>query len=237
MITVKKGSARVKICLVSNRGKPLFMVTWFVAGRRHRRNFADEAEARKEAALVATKLSAGEARVLMLTSDDRESYLAAAGIGLIPLLRWVSFPDRGGRKAAFQTVSAAASMTIRKSEMLKHKKLSPESRFLFWKWLENYQFFMQLSVSWRNTSSPGGSGRCKSSRTKEGCSSRARSRPLFPCKAPSTRTAEPNPKITWISKRRSGPFPMQSTVQTGNGASSPMATFSSGVHRESQPQR
>ena len=84
VITVKKGSARVKIYPVLNRGKQLFMVTWFVAGRRHRRNFADEAEARKEATLVATKLSAGEAQVLMLTSGDRESYLEAKRL-LAPL--------------------------------------------------------------------------------------------------------------------------------------------------------
>lgn len=60
------------------------MVTWFVAGRRHRRNFADEAEGRKEAALVATKLSAGEAQVLTLTSGDREGYLEAKRL-LAPL--------------------------------------------------------------------------------------------------------------------------------------------------------
>lgn len=40
------------------------MVTWFVASKRHRRNFADEAEALKEAALVAAKLSAGDAQFL-----------------------------------------------------------------------------------------------------------------------------------------------------------------------------
>ncbi len=77
VITIKKGSAHVKIYPTSNRGKPLFMVTWFVAGKRHRRNFADEAAARKEATLVATKLNAGETQVLMLTSGDRESYLEA----------------------------------------------------------------------------------------------------------------------------------------------------------------
>ncbi len=84
IITVKKGSALVKIYPTLNRGKQLFMVTWFVAGRRHRRNFAGEAEARKEANLVATKLSAGEAQVLMLTSSDRESYLEAKRL-LAPL--------------------------------------------------------------------------------------------------------------------------------------------------------
>ena len=73
VITFKKGSAAVKIYSASNRGKPLFMVTWFVAGRRHRRNFADAAEARKEATLVATKLSTGEVQALLLTSADRKA--------------------------------------------------------------------------------------------------------------------------------------------------------------------
>ena len=84
VITIKKGSALVKIYPTTNRGKPLFMVTWFVAGQRHRRNFADEAQARKEATLVATKLNAGETQVLMLTSGDRESYLEAKRL-LTPL--------------------------------------------------------------------------------------------------------------------------------------------------------
>ena len=75
----------VKICPTSNRGKPLFMVTWFVAGKRRRRNFAGEAAARKEAALVATKLNAGEKQVLMLTSGDRESHLDAKRL----LAHWV----------------------------------------------------------------------------------------------------------------------------------------------------
>lgn len=60
------------------------MVTWFVAGRRHRRNFADATEARKEATLIATKLNAGEAQALLLTSADRESYLEAKRL-LAPL--------------------------------------------------------------------------------------------------------------------------------------------------------
>ncbi len=84
VITIKKGSALVKIYPTSNRGKPLFMVTWFMAGKHHRRNFADEAAARKEATLVATKLNAGETQVLMLTSGDWESYLEAKRL-LAPL--------------------------------------------------------------------------------------------------------------------------------------------------------
>ena len=53
------------------------MVTWFVAGKRHRKNFRDEDAARREAALVARRISAGEAQSLALTSTERESYLHA----------------------------------------------------------------------------------------------------------------------------------------------------------------
>ncbi len=77
VIEIRKSSTTVKIYPVQNRGETLFMVTWFVAGKRHRKNFRDEEAARREAALVANRMSAGEAQVLMLTSTERESYLHA----------------------------------------------------------------------------------------------------------------------------------------------------------------
>lgn len=77
VIEIRKSSTTVKIYPVQNRGETLFMVTWFVAGKRHRKNFRDEEAARREAALVARKMSAGEAQVLTLTSTERESYLHA----------------------------------------------------------------------------------------------------------------------------------------------------------------
>jgi integrase len=77
VIEVKSGSITVKIYPVKNGDYRLFMVTWFEAGRRCRKNFADEAEARKHAKDVATRIAAGEADVLRLTSADRESYLEA----------------------------------------------------------------------------------------------------------------------------------------------------------------
>jgi len=75
VIIVKRSSAIVKIYPVQNRGKQLFMVTWFVAGKRHRRNFKNEADARREAVLVASKLSSGDAQILTLKASDRGSYL------------------------------------------------------------------------------------------------------------------------------------------------------------------
>ena len=44
IITIEKGPARVKTYLVSNRGKPLFMVTWFVAGRQRGENLQSHAD-------------------------------------------------------------------------------------------------------------------------------------------------------------------------------------------------
>lgn len=77
VIEIRKSSTTVKIYPVQNRGETLFMVTWFVAGKRHRKNFRDEVAARREAALVANKMSAGQSQVLLLTSTERESYLHA----------------------------------------------------------------------------------------------------------------------------------------------------------------
>lgn len=77
VIEIRKSSTTVKIYPVQNRGEVLFMVTWFVAGKRHRKNFRDEEAARREAALVARRMSAGEALSLALTSTERESYLHA----------------------------------------------------------------------------------------------------------------------------------------------------------------
>lgn len=52
--------------------------------QRHRRNFSDEVETRKEAALVAAKLNASDAQVLTLTTGDHQSYLEAKRL-LAPL--------------------------------------------------------------------------------------------------------------------------------------------------------
>jgi integrase len=77
VISVKVGSITVKIYPVKNGPYRLFMVTWFEAGKRCRRNFSDEAKARKHAKEVCQRMAAGEADVLRLTSADRESFLEA----------------------------------------------------------------------------------------------------------------------------------------------------------------
>ncbi len=82
---VRRGSVAVKIYEAHNRSADTdyvqFVVAWRDAdGRRRLRNFSDEAQARTEAELTATKLAVGGADVLTLTSSDRTQYLAARRI-------------------------------------------------------------------------------------------------------------------------------------------------------------
>lgn len=77
---IKRGCVTVKIYASSRivRGVtyPLFTVAYYGAdGSRIRKNFADGNEARREAELVAAKLSRGQSEVLTLTNTDREQYL------------------------------------------------------------------------------------------------------------------------------------------------------------------
>jgi integrase len=82
--TVKKGSSVVRIYPIKNRGKTIFTVTWFIGGKRQRRNFSDATAARREANFIAGKLNMGEAQILTLKATERESYLHAKEL-LTPL--------------------------------------------------------------------------------------------------------------------------------------------------------
>lgn len=88
VIEIRRGSTTVKIYKVRNRNRAMFTATWFIGGKRHRRNFTDEKAARKEAGAIADKVNRGQAQALSLTGTDRESYLhsrsLAATLG-IPL--------------------------------------------------------------------------------------------------------------------------------------------------------
>lgn len=84
VIEVSKGFATVKIYTVKNRGKTMFTLSYFVAGRRRCKMFVDEAETRKEAASTAEKLNLGQQQALQLTGADRDSYVAAR-VKLAPL--------------------------------------------------------------------------------------------------------------------------------------------------------
>ena len=76
-IEVTRGSTSVKIYRVMNRGREIFMVTWFVGGKRFRKNLTDEKTARREAADLADKLNRGQAQSISLTGADRDAYLQA----------------------------------------------------------------------------------------------------------------------------------------------------------------
>ena len=80
---IKRGSVTVKIYtgsrVVQGAEYPLFTVSYYDAdGRRVRKTFADESEAKEEAELIAAKLSRGQGEVLTLTSTNRDQYLQAA---------------------------------------------------------------------------------------------------------------------------------------------------------------
>ena len=53
------------------------MVTWFIGGKRLRKNYAHEKTARRAAAELADKINRGDAQALSLTGADREAYLQA----------------------------------------------------------------------------------------------------------------------------------------------------------------
>ncbi len=74
---ISRGSTTIKVYRVKNRGRNLFMVTGFVAGRRYRKNFSEEKEAREAAAAIADQLSRGQAQAISLTGADRDSYIHA----------------------------------------------------------------------------------------------------------------------------------------------------------------
>ena len=76
-LEVKKGSTIVKIYRTVDRGRDRFTLGYHEGSRRVLRQFADLAEARKEAGIVAAKLNAGQGDALELTGSDRDTYLAA----------------------------------------------------------------------------------------------------------------------------------------------------------------
>lgn len=77
IIEMTRGSTTVKIYRVKNRGTEIFMVTWFVGGKRLRKNYADEKTARREAVGLVDKLSRGQAQAISLTGADRDAYVQA----------------------------------------------------------------------------------------------------------------------------------------------------------------
>ena len=74
-VEIKRGNVTVKIYSGANRVAdkvyPQFTLVYYDCGQRKKLRFADMAEAKREAELVATKLANGENEVLRLTSTDR----------------------------------------------------------------------------------------------------------------------------------------------------------------------
>ena len=87
-VTVKKGSAVVRIHATPNRGYPRYTVVYYeAAGRRCRRTFAQFEEAKRQAGAIADQLARGEVAALRLGDRDRHLYLRA-----LDLLRPLGVP-------------------------------------------------------------------------------------------------------------------------------------------------
>lgn len=76
-VAIKAGSVTVKIYRTVNRGRPMFTASYHEAGGRKLRQFANLADARREAKVIAGQLSAGQGAALELTGKDRDVYLFA----------------------------------------------------------------------------------------------------------------------------------------------------------------
>jgi hypothetical protein len=76
-ITIKKGSASVKIYRVKNRESVSYTVSHVGATGRVLRQFADLDEAKSEAAVVAQNLALGDMEALKLTGREKQIYVEA----------------------------------------------------------------------------------------------------------------------------------------------------------------
>jgi len=76
-LEVKAGGVRVKIYNVSTPARERYTLAYHDAGGRKLRQFADLAEARREAKETAEKLNDGRGSALELSGADRDHYLAA----------------------------------------------------------------------------------------------------------------------------------------------------------------
>ena len=86
-IEISNGRDAVKIYRVSNRGRSLFQVSYYRAGRRERRTFSDKAEAKREAKTILCQLASNATEAdEAISATDIESLVAARsalnGIGL-----------------------------------------------------------------------------------------------------------------------------------------------------------
>ena len=74
-VTVKNGSAVVKIYSTPSHGCDSFTVAFYQAGRRQRRTFPTLQKARDEAGILVAQMSTGDLDALTLTNSDRSAYV------------------------------------------------------------------------------------------------------------------------------------------------------------------
>src|SRR5580704_4952509 len=90
-LEIKRGSVSVKIYSGTNRVGdtvyPQFTLVYYDGPQRCKKRFADPAEAKREAEIVAAKLASGENEVLRLTPADRALYVKS-----LDLLRPLKVP-------------------------------------------------------------------------------------------------------------------------------------------------
>lgn len=107
-VRVKRGNVTVRIYHVKTHGSDSYQVADYSGGTRKLRSFATMSAARKEAELIARRLSKGDGDVLALRSADRAAYLRAIEVlrptGVPIELAAVLFADAhqklGGRSLA-----------------------------------------------------------------------------------------------------------------------------------------
>jgi integrase len=94
-ISEKVGNVSVPVYSTSRNGYDGFTVAWYEDGKRHRKFFADETDARAHARLVATKIENQERQALTMSASDARIYAAALKIvGDYPLLQALQFWKR-----------------------------------------------------------------------------------------------------------------------------------------------
>jgi integrase/bifunctional DNA-binding transcriptional regulator/antitoxin component of YhaV-PrlF toxin-antitoxin module len=74
---IKAGSVSIKVYRASNKGRPSYVVAYYLGPRRQLKTFAKLKKAKAEARTIARNLARGEQEVLHLKSRDRLAYIQA----------------------------------------------------------------------------------------------------------------------------------------------------------------
>ena len=76
-ITVSNGQQEVRIYTIKNRGKTVYQLSFYTAGERQRRTFADMVDAKREAKIILGQLANVFAQTERLSFSDMESFTIA----------------------------------------------------------------------------------------------------------------------------------------------------------------